>query len=420
MWRLSSFVESCLGGGPAGAPWCGWAVRWAALSAAVALLLACPSCGRKVVKTEGAGQPGVTDYRRGLAADGRGQTGLAMALWRRAAKAGNGDAADQIGDLYAEGRGTQRSEAKAMLWYRRAAARGSAAAMGHIGIAYMTGRGVGRVADYGKALRWFRRAAAKGSAVAMLIISHFYERGEGVPRSELLAKQWRRRGRARLRELVGPGNGAPGWVAAHTTLVAPAATPRERYSAAFRAGNEAFSERHYARAISIWRGSARRGDAAAMWGVGYLYAHGDGVARNYERAMAWWRKGAAAGSGRAMYEIAGLYRRGDGVARDYARAMTWDRRAVAAGSHDGMYGVGLLYERGLGVPRSFGTAAAWYWRALAAPDPSVAAVYRLGRLYAEGRGVPKSASRARRWFGLAARMGYAPAERALEKGGRPP
>ena len=51
---------------------------------------------------------------------------------------------------------------------------------------------------------------------------------------------------------------------------------------------------------------------------------------------------------------------------------------------------------------------------------TVNAVYRLGRLYAEGRGVPKSASRARRWFGLAARMGYAPAERALEKGGRPP
>ena len=84
---------------------------------------------------------------------------------REAAAAGDPKALYQIGNRYAEGRGTQEDMAKAAEWYQKAAEQGLAPAQYRIGNLYEKGVGVER--DVKAAKTWYQLAAAQGNASAM-------------------------------------------------------------------------------------------------------------------------------------------------------------------------------------------------------------------------------------------------------------
>ncbi len=83
----------------------------------------------------------------------------AVEWYRKAAEQGLPVAQNDLGALYAEGRGVS-DEKKALEWFRKAAEQEYAPAQSNLGWMYGRGRGVQRNRD--EAVKWLRKAAANG------------------------------------------------------------------------------------------------------------------------------------------------------------------------------------------------------------------------------------------------------------------
>ena len=102
--------------------------------------------------------------------------------------AGQAEAQNNLGLMYAEGRGVAQDEVQAVRWYRRAAEQHLAAAQRNLGLAYAEGRGV--VQNDTEAVRWFRRAARQGLTAAQNNLAFMYSEGRGVLKDSVLAHMW--------------------------------------------------------------------------------------------------------------------------------------------------------------------------------------------------------------------------------------
>lgn len=174
------------------------------------------------------------------------------------------------------------------------------------------------------------------------------------------------------------------------------AGPYEDGVAAFEAGD-------YQTALRQWKPLAQKGVAGAQFGLGVMYANGDGVAPDYRVAASWFRKAADKNYPAAQFELGNLYVNGHGVAKDYAAALSWFRKAAAQNYADGQFALGIMYENGDGVVRDYATAANWYKQAAERGNPN--AQYALGILYFNGKGVPRDLVAAHMWFDLAVARG---------------
>lgn len=112
--------------------------------------------------------------------DGAAKDPIAAARWfRRCADAGNPQAQNQLGYMYAEGIGVPVDGAEAMRWFLRAAVAGYPPAQFDLGHLYADGKFVS--ADPEEAVRWYRRAANAGFAPAEFNLAMTYLEGSGVP-----------------------------------------------------------------------------------------------------------------------------------------------------------------------------------------------------------------------------------------------
>src|SRR6185295_16934152 len=86
----------------------------------------------------------------------------AESIETKAAPADNGDVylENDLGEMYAIGRGVPQDYAEAVRWFRKAADGGYARAQFNLGFSYITARGVMR--DWGEGARWCRPAAELG------------------------------------------------------------------------------------------------------------------------------------------------------------------------------------------------------------------------------------------------------------------
>ena len=84
-----------------------------------------------------------------------------------------------------------------------------------------------------------------------------------------------------------------------------------------------------------------------------MYSSGLGVAR-------WYRLAAAVGFAMAQYGLGTMYARGEGVPQDYAEALKWYRLSADQGFVGAQYILGELYAKGEGVPRDYVVAHMWY------------------------------------------------------------
>ena len=92
------------------------------------------------------------------------------------AEAGDAEAQQLLGDMYAAGDGVPMDFAEAHNWWRKAeqgraeaqlreaAEAGDAEAQMNLGVMYARGQGVTQ--DYAEAVKWYRKAAEQGLAVA--------------------------------------------------------------------------------------------------------------------------------------------------------------------------------------------------------------------------------------------------------------
>lgn len=121
----------------------------------------------------------------------------------------------------------------------------------------------------------------------------------------------------------------------------------------FEDGLAAYNKGDYQGVLRLWRPLADSGWAPAQFGLGFLYANGQGVAQDYAEAANWYRKAADRGDAHAQANLAILYANGQGVAQDYAEAASWYRKAANRGDAHAQILPGDMYESGQGVLQDY-------------------------------------------------------------------
>jgi uncharacterized protein len=167
----------------------------------------------------------------------------------------------------------------------------------------------------------------------------------------------------------------------------------------------------YQSAIKWLRASKAQGDADAEFLLGYLYEHGQGLARDYAKAAENYGAAALQGHSTAENNLASLYQHGQGVPKSTDKAFKWYLASARHGNPVGQCNLATLYYLGAGIPRDYKEAARWF-RA-AADSGSAEAQNSLGVSYYKGLGVKLDYGEAARWLRLAARQGLPSAETNL-------
>ena len=133
--------------------------------------------------------------------------------------------------------------------------------------------------------------------------------------------------------------------------------------------NDAYREKAYAKAAELWRPLAERGDAAAQYSLGTLYAEGKGVEQNDATAFLWFQRAAHQGVAAAQYNVGATYATGAGIGKSDVDAARWFRRAADQGMAFAQLNLGLLYAAGNGVPQDDVEAYKWLELAFAGLPP---------------------------------------------------
>ncbi len=103
------------------------------------------------------------------------------------AAAGNVEAQDELGSMYAYGEGVASDYAEAVKWFHKAAEQGYARAQFNLGLML---HGAGSVVQ---AVKWWRKAAEQGNANAQGSLGLMYYNGNGVPQNYVEAVKWYRK-----------------------------------------------------------------------------------------------------------------------------------------------------------------------------------------------------------------------------------
>jgi len=96
---------------------------------------------------------------------------------------------------------------------------------------------------------------------------------------------------------------------------------------------------------------AEKGDAAAQYNLGVMYANGIGASRDDQKAFEWWSRAAGSGFAPAQYSLWIVYSEGRGVARDNPKAISWFEKAALNGLPAAQGNLGKILNQGQMVPR---------------------------------------------------------------------
>lgn len=117
-------------------------------------------------------------------------------------------------------------------------------------------------------------------------------------------------------------------------------------------------------AVEYFRKAALQGNADGEYGLGTMYAAGEGVQRDAQEALRWYRLAAGRGHDRAILVLALAHLRGDlGLVdrrRDDPQARLWIRGAAEKGDVQAMDGLAAALHSGdFGFAVDPGQAAVW-------------------------------------------------------------
>jgi len=273
------------------------------------------------------------DFFQGFKAFERGQYDRARNAWLPLALKGDVDAQFNLGTLYDNGFGVDKSATKAARWYILASRRKLSVAQ--VTLARMRRTGEIESIDWEESVSLLETAAHRGSADAQYELGVAYDRGIGVTQNFATAALWYRRA-ADQEMAVAQYNLA-------TLYDVGQGTPRD-----------------LDRAVELYRLAAAGGNTRAMNNLGYMYDQGRGLRQDYKQAAFWYGQAADFDLAVAQRNLAVLYHMGHGVERDYAAAARWYNAAALLGDAIGQNNLGLLYANGLGVERDLIVAIKWF------------------------------------------------------------
>ncbi|KAG0249387.1 hypothetical protein DFQ27_000147, partial [Actinomortierella ambigua] len=381
---------------------------------------------------------------------------MAFVWYLRAAQQGHVDAMARVGDMYAEGRGTEQSDDEAARWHKQAtdqrpnldssgsslrvmmdvldtnqdrvqaraeiqaAERGDARAQFNVGCMYFSGRGV-EESDV-EAVKWFTMAASQGHPNAQNNLGVMYENGQGVEQSDVEAVEWYTKaanqgdpdGQSSLGRMYLDGRGvdqsdieAVKWF----TKAADQGDPDGQVNLGVMYSNGRGVKQSHGEAFKWYTKAASQEDPDAQKNLGVMYKYGQGVEQSDVEAVKWFAKAASQGNPTAQYNLGWMYKNGRGVEQSDVEAVKWYTEAASQGNPDGEFSLGWMYFDGRGVEQSEVEAIKWYTKVASQGDPIVQ--YILGWIYENSRGVAQSDVEAVRWYTESASRGYPAGEFSL-------
>jgi len=344
---------------------------------------------------------------------------VAVQLYHLAAERGHRSAQVQWGLALMEGREVEQDRVAGESWLRRAALAGDPQAAALVGNLYVQSGPL--LPNYAEAANWFRRAADAGDAPSARALASLYLTGAGVAQDNDEAARWLRvaaqagdqASQVDLANLVMEGVGS----AADSAKVAgwfKQAAAAGDLIAAFNLGiclTKGVGVEQDEKQAALWLRHAADGLADAKYMYGRMLADGRGVVPDLAEARNWFRQASEAGMPDAQAALAEMMVHGRGGPREPAAALALFEKAAAKGHSGAMFALGALHGGGYGLPTDRRTARRWFREAANLGHGQ--AQLMLGRYLARGVGGEANPAEAREWLERAVAQGVADAQNDL-------
>jgi TPR repeat protein len=302
---------------------------------------------------------------------------------RRAALAGDIEAAAMIGDIYARGGALPPNYAEAASWFQRAAEGGHTMAARALGMLYLTGAGVSRNPE--EAAVWFERAAAAGNTASQVDLANLVLQGSVRDSDPDRMRSWFEQA-AESGDLNAAFNFS-------ICLARGFGVERDPERAAF------------------WMHRAAEGIVNAQYHYGRMLLEGTGVAADPAAARQWFAKAGGAGMADALVALAEMMVNGRGGEQNHGEALRLFLAAAELGHGGAMFGLGALYGGGHDVPVDRAKALHWFREAANRAHPQ--GQLMLGRYLRLGLASPPDPEQARLWLQRALDQGVSDAARDI-------
>ena len=223
----------------------------------------------------------------------------AIVLYEIAARQGNIDAQNMLGQMHQYSDGAPRDYREAVKWYLLAAEQGHVLSQYFLGDIYDSGK-AGVPKDYEKALKWYMLAAEQGNSLSLSSLARMYLSGHGVPQDSV-------------------------------------------------------------EGMRLYHLAAEQGDnSAIIWFLGEIYAEGKHVAQDHQEAR-WWFELAATDNDALQLILGEKYETGDFGQPDYRKAVKYYKlSAYSPYTPQAKLKLGAMYEFGRGVLQDNTIAHMWY------------------------------------------------------------
>ncbi|MCO5130273.1 MAG: caspase family protein [Xanthobacteraceae bacterium] len=179
----------------------------------------------------------------------------------------------------------------------------------------------------------------------------------------------------------------------------------------YQLGRAFFAARDHDAALTSYKKAFELGSVRALYALGAIYDHGDGVDRDPERARFYYEIAAQKNFAPAIASLGVLYEHGAGVTQDPAKAHEFYRRAADLGDARAINKMGELIEKESGVAQNARRARVLYEKSARMGYPD--AMVNLARCFANGIGGRKDIPEARKLLDRAAKAGSAQARNIL-------
>lgn len=347
----------------------------------------------------------------------------ARTQYEKAMRLGNPLAANNLGSLYAAGRGSvPKDDREAARLFKTAADQGVAAAQNNLASFYQNGRG-GLPKDDVEAARLYKLAADQGNPAAQNALGTFYQNGRGgLPKDDsaalrqyrLAADRGNAYGQSNLAYFYQSGRGGlhkdDGEAARLYRLAADQGNPAAQNAlGTFYQSGRGGLPRDDREAARLYQLAADQGNAFAQNNLGYFYQEGrGGLPKDEGEAARYYKLASDQNNATAQANLGSFYATGrGGLTKDDDKAASLYKLAADQGNAFAQNNLGNFYQEGRGgLPKDDAEAARLY--KLASDQNNSNAQCNLGLFYANGRGgLPKDDREAARLYKLSADQGNA-------------
>ena len=309
-------------------------------------------------------------------------------LWfTKAANLGRGYAQFNLSHHYEHGLGVKKDLAEAARLMEQAANGGYIDAQINMGSMYLEGKGV--EVDEAAAIAWYEKASEQGSPLATVNIGRIHlNSGDTDKAIEAFTIAGNKGDATAVEHLmvinaeIGNHQASKRWGMYGAQL---GSNPCRLFLAQSLSDRDS-PERDPEEALRYAHQAANAGDAFAYYVMGNLYDFAF-EQRNPEYAFECYKVAADNGVAIAKYNLGIAYRDGLGVAQDQKRAIRPLREAAQEGVVHANYALGRMHYEGIGVAQDHKQAKRYY--ELAIESNCELSPHALGIAYFEGYGVPQ-------------------------------